>query len=357
MRHTTSGSMKQQFILNERLCGTETPAYITAEIGLNHNGSIETALDMVDRAAESGVDAVKFQVFRAESFVSGNIAKAAHQKTALKDEETVWQMWKRLEFSFDDLKSVADRARQRGVGFYASPFDEQSVDLLVSLGASAMKVASGEVTNLPLISAMAAAKLPVIMSVAMASLGEIEAAVETVARNGSGELALLHCVASYPTSVGHVNLARMARLHEIFGVPVGYSDHTVGHYVCVASAALGATFIEKHFTLDRNLPGTDHIISADPAMMTEMIKGIRAVEAAVGDSSLVLLDCESEGRTLFRRSLVATADIAAGTQITAEMLGAKRPATGITPGHRDIVISRTARQDIKSGDPIMWEAV
>lgn len=349
--------MQKEFSIGTRMCGVGFPAFITAEVGLNHNGDVETALRLIDAAAETGVDAVKFQVFKAESFVSGDIQKAAHQKRSLQEEETLWEMWKRLEFFKDDISRLAERALSHDLIFYASPFDEDSVEMLVGMGAPVMKIASGEVTNLPLVAAMAATGLPVIMSVGMASLGEVEVAMETAANAGCDKLALLHCVANYPAELKDVNVARMAELERLFEVPVGFSDHTVGHYASVTAAALGASFVEKHFTLDRNLPGTDHTLSADPAMMKEMVTGIRAAEVAVGSSSLTRLSCEEEGRTLFRRGLVATTDIPAGTVIDGSMVGAKRPATGIPPGSRDIVIGRTARQDIASGEPILWEYV
>lgn len=349
--------MKKEFPIGSRQCGSSHPAFITAEIGLNHNGDVETALKLIDAAAESGVDAVKFQVFKADSFVSGDIEKAAHQKKTLEEEETLWEMWKRLEFSKDDLVRLMERAAHHDLCFYASPFDEESVDLLVAMGAPVMKVASGEVTNLPLIRKMAETGLPLIMSVGMASLGEIEAAIEAASHGGCDQLALLHCVANYPAELKDTNLARMAELERTFGVPVGFSDHTVGHFASITAAALGATFIEKHFTLDRDLPGTDHTLSADLAMMQEIIAGVRAAEEAIGSPSLSLLDCESEGRTLFRRGLVTTTAIPAGTVVEAAMLGAKRPATGITPGLRDVVIGRQAKQDIPAGAPVTWEDI
>ncbi|MGZ4965955.1 MAG: N-acetylneuraminate synthase family protein [Limisphaerales bacterium] len=349
--------MKDVFEIEGRTVGWQQPAFITAEIGLNHGGDAEVARQLIEAAADAGVDAVKFQVFRASSFISGDLAKAKHQKASLDSGETVFEMWKRLELSESELKSLRDCARARGVIFHASAFDRESVNFLSELGVGVFKIASGEVTNLPLIRATAETAKPIIMSVGMASLGEIENALQAINAAGNECVVLMHCVANYPAKSKDVHLRRIEKLREVFGTPVGYSDHTTAPWACIASIACGASFIEKHFTLNKNQPGTDHALSADVAEMKSIVAGIRDVEAALGKDDLRLLETEREGRTLFRRGLVATKQIDAGTVITAEMIAAKRPATGIEPQHFDIVIGRKARRVIPNGAPITWDAI
>lgn len=346
--------MKNVFQIERKPVGCGCPAFITAEIGLNHDGKPEVARELIRAAAGAGVDAVKFQVFRAESFISGDIDRAKHQKTALGSDETVFEMWKRLELPPAELGKLCDYARSMGLVFYASAFDGESVEILNGLRVGAFKIASGEVTNLPLIKTVAEGERPIIMSVGMASLGEIEEAVGVIRAAGNEELALMHCVANYPAEPADVHLRRIAKLQQVFGLPVGYSDHTASPWACIASVAFGASFIEKHFTLDKNRPGTDHALSADAAEMGEIVRGIRFTEAALGKEELGLLETEREGRTLFRRGLVAVRDIPAGTVITAEMIAAKRPASGIQPKHVDLVVGRRASRDIPNGAPIGW---
>ncbi|MDQ6622108.1 MAG: N-acetylneuraminate synthase family protein [Verrucomicrobiota bacterium] len=349
--------MEDIFEIEGRTVGWQQPAFITAEIGLNHGGDPEMARQLIEAAADAGVDAVKFQVFRASSFISGELAKAKHQKVSLESSESVFEMWQRLELSSEELRGLCEQARKLGLVFHASAFDRESVEFLSELGVGVFKIASGEVTNLPLIRATAAAGKPIIMSIGMASLGEIEAALEAIGQAGNSRAVLMHCVANYPAKPQDVHLRRIEKLREVFGLPVGYSDHTTAPWACVASIAFGASFIEKHFTLNKDQPGTDHALSADPAEMKAIVEGIREVEAALGSNALKPLETEKEGRTLFRRGLVATKAIAEGETITAEMIAAKRPATGIEPQHFDLVIGRQARRAIASGAPLTWDSI
>ena len=349
--------MKDTFEIAKRTVGWKQPAFITAEIGLNHDGNLELAGQLIEAAAASGVDAVKFQVFRASSFISGDLTKAKHQKAALDSTESIFEMWKRLELSPADLRTLHGTANKLGLVFYASAFDCESVKFLNELDVPLFKIASGEVTNLPLLRATAEAGKPIIMSIGMATLGEIEAALEAIREAGNDRVVLMHCVANYPAKPGDVHLRRISKLRQVFGLPVGYSDHTTAPWSCVASIGFGASFIEKHFTLNKNRPGTDHALSADLSEMKAIVEGVREVEAAVGEDRLGLLETETEGRTLFRRGLVATREIAAGTVITAEMVTAKRPAIGIEPRHYEMVIGRKVVTDIASGAPITWEFI
>ncbi len=349
--------MKDIFQIGRKTVGCGHPAFITAEIGLNHDGDPKLARQLVQAAADAGIDGVKFQVFRADSFISGDIAKAKHQRTSLTSDESLFEMWKRLELPSAELESLSEYARQLGVVFHASPFDQGSVEFLVRLGVPVLKIASGEVTNLPLIRRIAEAMKPIIMSVGMASLGEIEAALDVIRSTGNDEVVLMHCVANYPAELVDTHLRRIPKLRQVFGLPVGYSDHTISPWPCLAAVALGATFIEKHFTLNKKQPGTDHALSADTAEMKTIVQGIRVVEAAMGDERLSLLETEREGRILFRRGLVASQAIASGTVITADMINAKRPATGLEPEHFDLVVGRRARRDLANGASITWDDI
>jgi N,N'-diacetyllegionaminate synthase len=345
------------FRIGNKKVGKNQPVFITAELGLNHNGELALAREMIKLAAQAGVDAVKLQVFKAESFISGDLEKAKHQRESLDLNETLFDMWKRLELSESDLLELSEYAQQLDVVFYASGFDTESIDLLDRINIPVFKIASGEVTNLPLIRNIAAKGRPILMSVGMATLGEIEAAIAAIQQSGNHQVALLYCVANYPVSMEDVHLRRIKKLHQIFQLPVGYSDHTVSPWACVASVALGATFVEKHFTLNKNQPGTDHVLSADANELKMMVDAIRSVELSLGNDQWEPLAVEEEGRLLFRRGIVATTFIPKGMLITADMITTKRPAKGIQPGMLNIVTGRTARRDIPSGAPITWDDV
>jgi N,N'-diacetyllegionaminate synthase len=345
------------FQLGSRQIGDDQPVFITAELGLNHNGDSELAREMIRMAAQSGVDAVKFQVFKAESFISGDIAKAKHQKESLDSGESVFDMWKRLELPENKLLELSDYAKSLGMIFYASAFDAQSVDMLNKLSVPLFKVASGEITNLPLLRRMAEKGQPILMSVGMASLGEIESAITAIRESGNTKVALLHCVANYPARFEDVHLKRIRKLRQIFNVPVGYSDHTTSPWACIASVGIGASFIEKHFTLNKNQPGTDHVLSADLAELKIIVDGVRTVELALGNDQWEPLETEQEGRVLFRRGIVATTSISKGMIITEDMLTTKRPAHGIQPSLFEIVVGRIARRDIFSGAAVTWDDV
>ncbi len=347
--------MEREFKIGKRVVGPGHPAFITAEIGLNHDGDPAIVRELIRAAAECGVDAVKMQVFKADAFMTANIAKADYQEETLGDSEPLIEMWKRLEFPPEVLRDLRDCAVGRGLIFYGSAFDEESIELMVELGAPVLKVASGEVTNLPLLRRMAAMDLPIIMSVGMASQEEIGEAIAVFHRDGKAPVALLHCVANYPARVEEVNLLRMKKLEDVFGLPVGYSDHTTSHWTAVAAAALGAQFIEKHVTMNKDQPGTDHVLSADPPELRALVEGVRAAESALGCGELGLLETEDQVRTLLRRSVVAAGDIACGEKISLRMLTTKRPATGIAPKSMEDIAGRTAKRAIPRGAFIRWE--
>ena len=257
--------------------------FVIAEAGVNHNGDTEMAARLIDAAANAGADAVKFQTFRAEHVVSAHAPKAAYQRATTGDGEGQLDMVRALELPADSFGALKSHADRRGILFLSTPFDHGSVDLLHKLDVAAFKIASGEITNLPLLRHVAALGKPVILSTGMSYLSEVEAAVRALQSSGLDRLALLHCVSNYPADPADVNLRAMATLSAAFAVPVGYSDHTTGIEVALAAAARGAAVLEKHFTLDRASPGADHRASLEPAELTAMVAGIRRVESALGD--------------------------------------------------------------------------
>ena len=349
--------MQKVFQIGSRSVGEGQSTFITAEIGLNHGGEPHQAKQLVTAAARSGADAVKFQIFRAESFVSRDTERTKDQKASVSSDETPFEMFRRLEMPPELLGELHDLAHKSGLILYGSAFDSRSVDVLAAMDVEVFKIASGELTNLPLIQKAAEKQKPMIMSVGMAALGEIEEALTVVHKAGCERVALLHCVANYPTEYINVNLRRMERLRRVFDVPVGYSDHTTSNWVSLAAVALGASFVEKHFTLDRSLPGPDHALSADPADLKALVEGVRAVESSLGSGSLGRLETENEVRKLARRSLVATRTIPTGDTITRDSISAKRPEGGIEPKHLELIIGRTARREIRTGSPVTWEDV
>ena len=265
--------------IGARVIGPDRPCFVIAEAGVNHDGGLEKAVRLVEVAVEAGADAVKFQTFKAERLVTASAAKADYQVRATGSSEPQAQMLRRLELADDDHRELMRQCDRHGILFLSTPFDEGSVDLLANLGVQAFKVASGDVTNFPLLIHIASKGRPVILSTGMSSLGEVEAAVRTLEHAGTRELALLHCVSNYPAEPGDANLRAMETMARAFRVPVGYSDHTLGIEVTLAAVALGACVVEKHFTLDRTLPGPDHHMSLEPDELATLIRGIRTVDA------------------------------------------------------------------------------
>jgi len=320
---------------------------IIAEAGVNHNGDMAMARDLVRLAAEAGADLVKFQTFDTAKSISRSAAKANYQIAATGDGETQYEMVKRLELSLDDHHMLKAECEKHGIGFFSTAFDPESLKLLVDLGLDRIKVPSGELTNLPLLRHYAATKLPVILSTGMATLQEIGDALAVFEDAGvpRSDITVLHCNTEYPTPFADVNLRAMNQIAETFGVAVGYSDHTQGIEVPIAAVALGATLIEKHFTLDRNLPGPDHLASLEPDELAAMCSGIRNIESALaGDGQKKPSPSELPNRAVARKSIVASRDIAEGELLSDENLGTKRPGTGLSPMRWDEVVgSRASR--------------
>ena len=347
--------MVTTFELGGRKIGTDQPCFIIAEAGVNHNGRLDLARRLVEVAGRAGADAVKFQTFRAERLVTADAPKAEYQRRATDAEESQYDMLRRLELSTEAHQELIDYCREQGILFMSTPFDEESADALEALGVPGFKIASGEITNLPLLAHVARKKRPMIVSTGMACLGEVEAADGAISATGNRRFALLHCVSDYPALPGDANLRAMHTLQAAFGVPVGYSDHTEGAAVALAAAALGACIIEKHFTLDRSLPGPDHRASVEPEELSRLVQGIRTVEAALGHGRKEPARAEAATAAAARKSLVASRDIPAGTVLTDDLIAVKRPGTGLPPSMRPHLVGRTVRVPIPGGSLLMLE--
>lgn len=329
---------------------------IIAEAGVNHNGSLELAKQLVDVAAEAGADLVKFQTFRATEIASGTATKANYQtrNEGGSAEGGQLAMLERLELSAADHDALIAHCAERGIGFFSTGFDMASLDYLRSLGFERFKVPSGEITNLPYLRKLASFGRDLILSTGMATLGEIEAALNVIEAAGlsRSRVTVLHCTTEYPAPIEEVNLRAMTSIATAFGVPVGYSDHTNGIEVALAAVALGARVIEKHFTLDRGLPGPDHAASLEPGELEAMVCGIRKVEAALGSTQKRRTPSEARNVLVARKSIVAARAIRKGEILNDENLTAKRPGSGLSPMLWDQVIGRTAYRDFAPDEEI-----
>lgn len=321
---------------------------------MNHNGSLELALEMVDAAAQAGADYIKFQTFKAENLVTSAGTTAAYQKNNCNADSQL-EMLRSLELTFDDFIRIKSYCEDKGIGFVSTPFDLESIDFLASLGMDFMKIPSGEITNLPYLRRIAATRMPVVMSSGMSTIGDIEAALEVFYSQGYGQsdITLLHCNTEYPTPFRDVNLIAMVSLRNTFGIRTGYSDHTPGIEVPVAATALGAAVIEKHFTLNRSLPGPDHVASLEPEELSRMVKEIRNVAVSLGSPLKQISDSERKNMAVARKSIVAATDIKEGDIFTEENLTVKRPGDGISPMLWDKIIGRKAVRDFSKDSPII----
>ncbi len=322
------------------------PCFIIAEAGVNHNGSLELATRLIYAAADAGADAVKFQTFVTEEVVGINAPKAKYQKETTNPSESQYEMIKKLELSKEDHEVLLKEAKRKNIIFLSTPFDEKSVDLLVELRVPLIKIGSGEITNHLFLKYIAKKGLPIILSTGMSTLEEVAESVSVIKEAGCEDLTLLHCTSNYPARVEDCNLLSMKTMVDKLNLPVGYSDHTSGIVVPIAAAALGACVIEKHFTLDKNLPGPDHKASLEPYELKEMVKSIRMVERALGSPVKAPVEAELEVRDVARRSIVAKVNILKGTKIAEDMLAFKRPGTGMQPKNAHILIGKTAKRII-----------
>ena len=337
-----------QVAIGGRRIGGPEPPFIVAEAGVNHNGSPELALRLVDAAAEAAADAVKFQTFSADALATADAPQAAYQRRQSPAGSQL-EMLRGLELSLSALHACRERARDRGITFLSTPFDVASVQVLADLGVPAFKIGSGDLTNLVLLRAAARHGLPLILSTGMASLDEVDAAVADLRGHGDPPLVLLQCTSAYPADAEDANLAAMATMRDRFGVPVGYSDHTLGIAVATAAAALGAAVIEKHLTLDRSLPGPDHAASLEPGEMADLVVAVRDAHAARGDGIKAPRRDEEDVRKVARRSLVVARAIAGGEVVGEAAIDAMRPAGGVSPLRLDEVVGRRAARDLQAG--------
>ncbi len=326
-----------------------TSTLIIAEAGVNHNGDLNLARQLVDIAADAGADLVKFQTFSADRLATRDARKADYQASTTGTGESQQAMLRRLELSEDAHRMLIAHCAQRGIGFFSTGFDIECVDLLVRLGLRRFKIPSGEITNLPYlrhVGRLASNGSPVILSTGMATLGEIDAALGVLEGAGTlrQQITVLHCNTDYPTPAHEVNLRAMANIAKAFGVAVGYSDHTQGVAVAIAAVALGASVIEKHFTIDRSLPGPDHPASLEPDELKSMVAAIRTIEQALGDGVKQPTRGELKNRPVARKSLVALRPIAAGELFSSDNLTAKRPGTGLSPMRWDELVGRPANR-------------
>ena len=330
------------------------PILIIAEAGVNHNGDLALARRLIDAAADAGADLVKFQTYNTDRLVTQEAKKADYQSDATGKAETQHQMLSRLELSASMHKDLIAHCTTRNIGFFSTAFDIESVNFLMSLGINDFKIPSGEITNLAYLRHIGKFGKHVIISTGMATLGDIEAAIDVLEQAGTPRslITVLHCTTEYPTPMDEVNLRAMQSIQAAFGVATGYSDHTAGIEVSIAAAALGATVIEKHFTLDKNLPGPDHKASLEPDELKAMVSAIRNIEISLGDGIKRLTPSEALNKPVARKSLVASKTIKAGEVFSADNITTKRPGTGISPMNWDAVMGRKAPKDFDTDELI-----
>ena len=328
---------------------------IIAEAGVNHNGSMKLAKQLIDAASLAGVDYVKFQTFNAENLVTKSAKKAEYQQKNMFDSDnSQYQMLKKLELNKEQHYELIDYCNSKNIKFLSTAFDMASVEFLCSLHLGLWKIPSGEITNYPYLKRIARENQPVILSTGMSTIKDISAAVSVLVKYGTDQqkITVLHCNTQYPTPMQDVNLLAMQTIAKEIGVKVGYSDHTLGIEIPIAAVALGATVIEKHFTLDRNMEGPDHKASLEPNELKVMVKAIRNVEIALGSSEKTVTSSERENKNVARKSIVAATNITKGEKFTEENLRVKRPGNGISPMKWDDIIGKTAVRDYNEDDLI-----
>lgn len=337
--------------------GPGFPCFVIAEAGSNHNRNLEQAFRLIDVAVAAKADAVKFQTYSAEKLYSRKTPMMSYVKKnkLVKGNETIWDLIKKIEMPREWHPKLAAYCKKNGIMFLSTPFDLEAVDELESVKCPAYKIASYEITHLPLLEKCAKTRKPIILSTGMADLADIETALNVIYKAGNKDVVLLHCAINYPPAFKDLNLRSMDTMRKAFNVPIGFSDHTMGITADIAAVALGACVIEKHFTLSRNMKGPDHPFAVEPHELSAMVQGIRDTEAALGSTQKRHTQAESEMYRLGRRSLVAACRIKKGTRITREMLAVKRPGFGIPTKLMDQVIGRVAQRDIEEDDIFSWE--
>jgi len=329
--------------ISNKWIGNNYPTFVVAEAGINHNGSLRVAKKMISKAKEVGVDAVKFQTFKAIDLASLD--------------SKFFRIFKKVELDYADFGELSDYAKSEGIIFFSTPFSEEAVDVLSRLDVPAFKIASGDITHIPLIKYVASKKKPVILSTGMSELNEIRTALQAIKSKGNNNIAIMHSVSAYPTPPLDANLRAITTLQNSFRYPIGYSDNGGGILVPIVAVALGAQIIEKHFTIDKKMHGPDHFFSADPNELSRLVKDIRQIEEMLGDGKKRCQMSELENKVGARRSIIASGSIKKGMQITNKMIAIKRPSRGIQPAHFNKVIGKVSRRNIKANEPIKWSDI
>jgi N,N'-diacetyllegionaminate synthase len=330
-----------------KIIGVGQSPFVIAEIGVNHNGDVDLACRMIAEAARRGADCVKFQTFRAGAVATQEAPKAAYQLATTEKKESQFEMLRRLELSPEAHEQIIRECQAQSIGFMSTPYSLEDIDFLAKCGVSAYKIASGQLVESAFVAHVASKNKPVFLSTGMADLAEVETAVKTVLSTGNRQLVLLQCTTEYPSDHQDTNLHSMSAMAETFGVLVGYSDHTSDPIAAVVAAALGAVVIEKHFTLDKSLPGPDHAASAEPAELENLIRMVRQAHECLGSAWKQPSTIELRNRATMRRSVVARDPIAQGAVIAKEMLTLKRPGIGLSPSWIEKLIGQTAARDIR----------
>ena len=349
------------FVTNEALHQRQLPwghgkVLIIAEAGVNHNGDMNMALEMIDLAAEAGADAVKFQTFKAANYISRYAPQAEYQKQNTGSDQSMLALMEALELTVKDFERLSERCQARDVLFASSVFDEDAPDILDALDVPFFKMPSGEVPNLRLLEKVARKYRPIILSTGMSNLAEVAMAVDVIRGAGNRDLALLQCTSDYPSQAVDANLRAMQTMAQALNIVVGYSDHTIGHEVACAAVALGAQILEKHFTLDKNLPGPDHAASANPEELIRYVRAVRNVEAALGSAEKTPTEADLITATVARKSLVAARDLPSGYRLADDDILVKRPGTGISPALFEQIVGRTLTKDMAADELFEWES-
>ena len=344
--------LSREISIEGRKIGPDHPCFIIAEMGINHNGNIGLAVEMIDQMAECGVDSVKFQTFKAEEFVSDEKEEYEYLSQGKLVRESQVDMFKRLEIAYSEFSMLFKHSRKRGLIPFSTPTENEAVDLLYNLDVGAFKIGSDDLVHTPLLKYVSEKNKPIILSSGMADQDDIDRAISNISEQGNRNIALLHCVSLYPTPDESLNLTQICSLQERYNCPVGFSDHSQGLIGVFGAVAMGAKIIEKHFTIDKNLPGPDHHFSADPRELKELVVGVRRMESAMGSAEISLANGELEMRKIARRSIVAAKDISIGDLILSKDLAYQRPGTGLMPYQADLLVGRRAKANIKKNDQI-----
>lgn len=324
---------------------------IIAEAGVNHNGELDLALKLCDAAKEAGADVVKFQTWKTEKIITQNVSQAEYQVTNTGIEETQYEMLKKLELSYDDFRKIKKHCDEIGILFSSTADEEESLDFLIELGIPFIKIGSGDIGNIPYLRYMGRKKMPIILSTGMSSLADVDISINALREGGATDISLLHCTTNYPCSYEDVNLRAMLTLQDAFHLPVGYSDHTMGKDVAISAVTLGASIIEKHFTLDCHMEGPDHAASTEPAEFAELVKSIRRVESFLGDGIKRATVAEKEISKVVTKRIVASKVIECGEIFSENNLCVKRNDVGMKASQWDLVINRVANKmyDVDEG--------